>query len=221
VDAVTSDQEQQPVRLHRLPVRRILLAAFAIVAVLIILGLRSPISINVTSVGTEYRSTSHFYFKASFLAFSVITGCLGFLYTTQKGFFRLLGVALFGVTGWLIYTAATADHSNHHVLVTDTTITSEVGTRSNPIVHQIDLSQTAYIQIVEHTQNNRPYFELVAHADADGHESRIPIHGLMRAALPTILEAVSQHDIIIGESDTGGLVPGRLQQMIPHVTKGT
>lgn len=209
-----SDTESKPIHIVRLPIGWIIITVFLAGVILNFLGARSPISVIETADGIEYRATSHFYFNATAIAFSAITGCLGFLYLNQKSLFRGIGFALIGISAWLAYTGLTLDTSNHRVLITPTRILDECGTRREPVIRQIDLSKTAFIRIVEDTRNRERNYELVANAASDGQETQIPINDLMRAALPKIVDYIAQQNIAIGESDSGGLVPLRLQQMI-------
>ena len=211
MENATSEFNSKPVSIMRLPIGWAIIGAFAVAAILILLGLRSPDSVTTTPAGTEYRSTAHFYMRGVMISLSVITVLLGFLYSHLKGGWRLYGFVFYALAGWLLFSAVTTDSSNQHVLVTPTSILSEVGFRNQPEVFKIDLTETDYISFVKVAGDGQPAFDLVAIRAEDGQSSRIPVNDLMRAAIPQIVETISRYDIVMGDSESGGFVPSPLQ----------
>ena len=130
----------------------------------------------------------------------------------QKGLFRLASLALFAISVWMGYTVLFVSFDNHRVTIGPDSVTREVGTVSDPVIHHIDFSDTAYMIITESRRNNRPYFELVAYSTSDGTETRIPIHDMMKEALPEIFRNAANADVIIGEAPDGAQIPEALRK---------
>ena len=136
-------------------------------------------------------------FSPSFTAFS-------------RGSFVCSAPVLVLLTAGTTYMVCTLDLSNHHVIVSPTGIVREVGTKTDPIRHEIEFAKTAYLHIVQVRGDDGPRYELVANA-ADGSQTRIPIFDMMRAALPQILETAARHGVLIGESENGEVIPAELR----------
>jgi len=208
---LTVDERGNPIPVHTIQIR---LARIVIgVLVLTFIALQffgSPTVDSVTKGGaTVYTS------KSSFGLFSILlpalTGIIAFVYALQPGIFRLFATILITIAAWLAYTAFNMDTSNHNVTVTSTSVAREVGTKSDPIRHEIDFTTTAYLYIDEILGTRGPNYELVANAATDGNETRIPIFDMMRTALPQIIENASNNNVVIGDSVDGSAIPAAVR----------
>jgi len=205
------DSSGNPIRVYRIQVWLARAAIFAIIVLLICVQFFGGATVTVQTKGDATVYTAHSTTDYLFYVFPVLTAILTIVYCLQSGIFRVFGAALALITAWLIYTAVTMDTSNHNVTVTSTTVSREVGKRSNPIRHQIDFTKTAYLYIDQVPGNRRPKYELVATAAADGAKTRVPIFDMMRSALPQIMENASKHNVVIGDSVDGSVIPAALQ----------
>ncbi|QDT51605.1 hypothetical protein Pan258_56940 [Symmachiella dynata] len=189
-------------------VRIIVVVAFVMIIALQFSG--TP-SLNVATKGDSTVYTENLSFKLPFIIFPVLTGIGAFIFALQPGIYRFFAAALVAMTAWLAFNAFDIVSSNPNVTLTPTSVTREVGTKAKPIRHSIDFTKTAYLYIDQVPGSREPKHELVAIA-ADGAETRVPISGMMRFALPQILETASQRNIIIGESENGSAIPDALQR---------
>jgi len=168
-------------------------------------------TINVVTDGDLVVYTSESSFGWFWCILPIVTGIATLVYALQRGIFRVFAVALLAITAWLIYTAIAMDTSNHNVTITPSSFTREVGTKSDPIRHQIDFPKTAYLHIDEVPGTRGPNYELVANAAVDGKETRVPIFDMMRVALPEIIETASNNGVLIGDSVDGSVIPTALR----------
>lgn len=168
-------------------------------------------SVSVETKGDASVYTSDSSLGFVFLVFPVLTAVASIVYALQPGICRVFGVALGLVTVWLAYSAVTMDTSNHHVTVTPTGVSCEVGTKANRIRHTIDFTTTAYLFIDQLPGDRGSKYELVANATSGGKETRISIFDLMRAALPQIIENASNNNVVIGEMEDGFVIPPALR----------
>ena len=106
--------------------------------------------------------------------------------------------------------AFTLDLSRHHVKVSPSGVVREVGTKTNPIRHEIQFATTSALYVERVPGDSGSRYELVAIA-AGGTQTRIPISDMMRAALPQILETAARHGVLIGESENGEVIPAKLR----------
>ena len=198
----------------RLPVQ--VWIARVVIGVLVIMIIATQFSetrkIEQVSDGdtTVYTSQSSL-FDYFFMIIPVITGVLAFVFFLQRGIFRFFAAAFVAITAWLGYTAFQVDTSNHRVTVSPDRVTREVGTVSDPIKHEIDFTNTAFLYIDEVPGTRGPNYELVANSARGGKETRVPICGMMRAALPQIMDYASKNNVVIGESADGALIPPTLR----------
>ncbi|QDU47306.1 hypothetical protein Mal52_58340 [Symmachiella dynata] len=207
----TVDDYGNPIPVHPIQVhlaRIIVVAAFVMIIALQFSG--TP-PVNVATKGDSTVYTENLSSKLPFIIFPVLTGIGAFVFALQPGIYRFFSVALVAITAWMAFNTFDIVSSNHNVTLTPTRVTREVGTKAKPIRHSIDFTKTAYLYIDQVPGSREPKHELVAIA-ADGAETRVPISGMMRFALPQILETASQRYIIIGMSENGSAIPDALQR---------
>ncbi len=108
--------------------------------------------------------------------------------------------------------AFTLDLSRHHVKVSPSGVVREVGTKTNPIRHEIQFATTSALYVEHIPGDSGSRYELVAIAAGGTRNTRIPISDMMRAALPQILEeTAARHGVLIGESEDGEVIPAKLR----------
>jgi hypothetical protein len=200
-----------PIPVYPIQLRLARVGIIGAVIVLICIHFFGGATVSVETKGDSTIYTAHSATDFMFDVFPVLTAILTIVYLLQPGIFRLFGAALGLLTAWLIYTAVTMDTSNHNVTVTPTSVSRQVGTKSKPIYHQIDFTKTAYLYIDQVPGDRGPMYELVANAAADGAETRVPIFDMMRSALPKIMETASKHNVVIGDSVDGSVIPAALR----------
>ena len=198
-----------PVRSMQIYLARIVIGALLVMFV--VLQFSGSPTIESVTQGESTVHASSASFGWTFGVLSVMTGIAAFVYGLQPGIFRLYAVVLLAITGGLVYAALFLDTSNHHVTVTPTSVTWEVGTKSNPSRQQIDFKKTAYLYIDEVSGPHGPNYGLVANAATDGRETRVPIFDLMKSALPQIIENASNNNVVIGETIDGLAIPTALR----------
>jgi hypothetical protein len=206
-----TDEFGNPIPVRPIQVRFARVAIVGAVILLVWLQFLRGTAVTIERQGDSTIYTAHSPIAFMVYVFPVFTAVLTIVYVFQPGIFRVFGAVLGLMTAWLIVSAVTMDLSNHNVTVTPTSVSREVGTKSNPIRRQIDFTTTAYLYI-DHVSGGRGLeYELVANAVADGAETRIPIYDMMRSALPQIMETAGKHDVIIGPSEDGSVIPAALR----------
>jgi hypothetical protein len=206
-----ADETGNPVPIRPIQVRLARIGIIGAVAVIIYLQVFGGASVSVETKGDSSVYTSNSSLGFAFFVFPVLTAILAIVYALQPGVYRVFGVALGLVAAWLAYSAVTKDTSNHNVTVTPTDISCEVGTKANPVRHEIDFTTTAYLFIDQLPSDRGSKYELVANATNGGAETRIPIFDLMRAALPQIIENASKNNVVVGETEDGFVIPAALR----------
>ena len=191
-------------------ISRVVIGVLLVMIIALQFSGRPKIDTVVNGDTTVYTSDSSL-FNVFFMIMPMITGVIAFVFFLQRGVFRFFSAALVAITVWLAYTAFTMDTSNHNVTVTPTSMTREVGTKSDPIQHRIDFTKTAYLYIDEVPGTRGPNYELVANAATDGTETRVPIFDMMRVALPEIIETAGNNNVVIGDSVDGSVIPAALR----------
>jgi len=206
-----ADESGNLVPVRPIQVRLARIGIIGAVVLLICLQFFGGASVSVETKGDSSIYTSDSSLGVVFLVFPVLTAILAIVYALQPGIYRVFGVALGLVTVWLAYIAITMDTSNHNVTITPTGVSCEVGTKANPIRHQIDFTTTAYLFIDQLPGDRGSRYELVANAADGGAETRIPIFDVMRAALPQIIENASKNNVVVGETEDGFVIPAELR----------
>lgn len=159
--------------------------------VFVLLGLVTMLGFDHATIETQGDTT---LYKANDTLFLICFYSLGLFACTvavgfwlARGVYRLMSIPFFiGIVGMMGYFTYQG-FGNHYVSVSPTTVISQVGSTRNPVRHQLDLTQVMAMQIIETTRDKRPHFELVAYTKPNGDEILIPVHSLMKRALPEII----------------------------------
>lgn len=186
-----------------------ILIAFSLLIAIIFFG-RTTVAIKTNGDETIYTATSTlgyvFYIMPTLVGMGAIV-----LLLQRQGVIRFLGVFMGSISVWLLYTVFTMDTGNHQVIVSPLVVISEIGTRTKPVLHAIHFPTTRILSIDQIPGQRGPEYELVAISNLDGAESRIPVHTIMRAALPQIFSIAREHEISIEKSATGEEIPAALR----------
>lgn len=213
-DTATPEFDEYGTVIPRQPIQvwiaRVVIGVLVIMFIVLQFSGSPKIDKVVNGDATIYTSNSS-SFNYFFMIMPVLTGAVAIVFFLQRGVFRFFAAALIAITAWLAYSAFQLDTSNHNVTVTPSSVTREVGTKSDPIKHHIDFTTTAFLYIDEVPSTRGPNYELVANAATDGNETRVPIFDMMRVALPQIIEKASDNDVVIGDSVDGTVIPAGLR----------
>jgi hypothetical protein len=182
--------------------------AIAVLVVLLIL-LKT---VDIGKVTSVTRGDVTVYSAPPFV--SILFGVLGIIicvlavvYWMQNVWFhRAVSVVLFIISAWMLFNVPTG--INHRVTVTPEYFFHRIGSWYSPVEAQVEFKSLAYVSIDEtkRARNQRKAYELRCFTKrAD--EIIIPVHDLMKKALPEILKRAAAHDVVFGEGPDGRVIP--------------
>ncbi|MEZ6073337.1 MAG: hypothetical protein R3C10_24455 [Pirellulales bacterium] len=138
------------------------------------------------------------------VAFAVV------LWLNPVRWFRAASVAFIMFAAYVVYLAIDINR-DHRVIVTDNHFIRRVGFSFSPEQQTVQYDMLAYMVVTRQrpTRGGRPRYDLECHTPS-GAVMRVPIHGLMKLALPEILARAEAHDVLIGDGETGERIPADL-----------
>ncbi|HXF10887.1 MAG TPA: hypothetical protein VN625_08890 [Desulfuromonadaceae bacterium] len=160
---------------------------------------------------TTYTSAASLLFAVEFGLFGFICCILGFFYGTQRSiFFRLVGTVIFSVGLYSFFNAPTG--LNHSVVVTSDYFSKRIGPWYSPMDTTIIFKSVKYMDIEENKTADHGHlrYELRCNMETDPKEVRIEINDLLKAAVPEIYRRAAEHNVFIGDSPDGRLIPSDL-----------
>ena len=145
---------------------------------------------------------------------SVLFGVLGIIvcvlavvYWMQNvWFYRACSVVLFIISAWMLVNVPTG--INHRVTVTPEYFFHRIGSWYSPVEARVEFKSLAYLSIDEakRTRNKRKTYELRCITNL-GEKIIIPVHDLMKKALPEILKRAAARGVVFGEGPNGRVIP--------------
>jgi hypothetical protein len=122
-----------------------------------------------------------------------------------------------GSCGFLLFAAYLVfltinTNRDHRVVVSNDHFLRRVGYSFSSEQQTVHFDSLAYMVITRQRpfRNRRPRFNLECHTPS-GDVTNVPIHGLMKMALPEIIARAAAHDVLIGDTQTGEKIPPELQ----------
>ena len=188
-------------------------AMAAIAVLLIILLVFGPGSIRAVKDGSTTTYSGSLLLPIIFAIMGVMACLAGVMYLRQPGFFfRAVGVVLFLIGIYCLFNSPTG--LNHRVIVTSEYFFHRIGSWYSPAEAKVEFDSVVYMTIEETGADDQGHkrYELQCFEKQGGEKIRIPIHDLMRKALPEILKKAVHHDVVIGENAEGWQIPPDLRE---------
>lgn len=109
--------------------------------------------------------------------------------------------------GYLIFLTVDVNR-DHRVVVSDDHFLRRVGIALSPEQQTVHFESLTYMVITQQRpiRNGRQRFNLECYTRS-GEVAIVPIHGLMKTALPEIVARAAAHDVLIGDTKTGAKIP--------------
>ncbi|MEM9251932.1 MAG: hypothetical protein AAGB29_06240 [Planctomycetota bacterium] len=181
--------------------------------VLVGLFVFNGVEVSVEAQGDSRKYTASSALDYIFYVFPVLTANLAVVFWLREGIYRVFGVVLGVLTLWLAFQAIDLGLADHHVTVTPTGFTRQVGSSLAPMRQAVDFEAVTTLYIEETPAEHGPEYTLVAFS-SDVSEVRVPIYDLMRTALPDILDVASRYEILMLSSDDGQFMPSGLRELM-------
>ncbi|MFO1513545.1 MAG: hypothetical protein U1F83_11615 [Verrucomicrobiota bacterium] len=138
----------------------------------------------------------------------MMTCLVGLFYWRQTAlFFRTVAVVLFVISALCLFNAPTG--LAHRVVVTPEYFSHRIGSWYSPVEARIEFSSVLYmaVELKKSDHDSGRLYELVCLKKPDNKPDRVPLHDLMKKALPEIFERARKLNIFIGDSPDGHPIP--------------
>lgn len=193
--------------------QRIARGAIVVCVVMLIWFLSGPdnaVSVTVENGASVYRNGTLLTILPM-LIIGALTAALALVFWLQSQFvFRCAGVFLFALSLYMFVNSPS--QLRHRVVVSRDHVSSQVRAWYSPTIQGVELKDLAYVQIVDdgHGSAGHRRYALECCNRQTGECLSIPLHDLMRKALPEILRRAHEHDVMVFEYGNGAVLPSSL-----------
>jgi len=175
----------------------------ALVALFLILKLFTPEVSRVESEGAIVYSPS-LLLPIMSVGIGILVLAVGALYWRAGGIYRFFVPVLLLLGVGMLFFAPTG--TNHRLIVTPDSFDLRLGFWFAPEDTKVEYASLVYMSV----DDARDGGYVLTMYTKEGEEISVPIHDLLKAALPEILNAAADHELVIGEQPDGSQVPAAL-----------
>ena len=183
------------------------LARGAIVAALVMFIILkfAPLEISAVKDGNTTLYKPPLVLPVISSAMGILTGVAALVFWMQPAsIFRLFAIILAMIASYVLFNAPTG--LNHHLIVTADSFKQRIGPWYSPWDTKVEFNSLAYLS-VERTKDGAYAFQAYTKS---GEEIFVPVHDLMRKAVPEIMQRAGQCGVVIGDGPDGLPIPAAL-----------
>lgn len=203
-------------RTHRISIwiaRATIVVALTLIVGLLVAQRRGSLGlVDVASVGdtTIYtRGLGWLWISVPLCALMIAFAVVLWLHPIR--WFRIGSCGFLLFAGYLVFLTVDTNR-DHRIVVSNNHFLRRVGFSFSPEQQTVQFDSLAYMVVTQRRpiRNGRPRFNLECHTPS-GEVTSVPIHGLMKIALPEIIARAAAHDVLIGDTNSGEKIPPELQ----------